>query len=87
MIIFSCQKPYIGETSHSIKVRIQEDMVDIKHNHVHPSTLTKHLDKTKYHIHIEKSKTFTKINHYYNIKIREEIEVEKRPNNLNNKAR
>jgi len=38
----SCGKPYIGETSRSILTRIQEHVVDIKHNHSKTSTFVEH---------------------------------------------
>jgi len=45
MIPCSCGKPYLGEIDCSIQIKIQEHVMDIKHNHVDPSTLAKHSDK------------------------------------------
>lgn len=51
---YSCGKPYVGETRHSIKTSIQEHFADIKHNQFCSSTLEKHSKKTKHPICIEK---------------------------------
>jgi hypothetical protein len=42
VITCSCGKQYIGETGHSFRIKIQEYVTDIKHNHTHPSTLAEH---------------------------------------------
>jgi hypothetical protein len=83
MISCSCGKQYIGEIGHSFRIRIQEHVIDIKHNRTRPSTLAEHSDKTKHHICIEEAKILAKIDHYHNRKFRESIEIEKQPNNLN----
>jgi len=82
-ILCLCGKQYIGETSRSFRIRIQEHAADIKHNRTHPSALAEHSDKTKHHICIEETKILAKIDHYHNRKFREAIEIEKQPNNLN----
>jgi hypothetical protein len=83
MIPCLCGKQYIGETGRSFRIRIQEHVVDIKHNRTCPSTLAEHSDKTKLHICIEEAKILAKVDHYHNRKFREAIEIEKQPNNLN----
>jgi hypothetical protein len=83
MIPCSCGKQYIGETGRSFRIRIQEHVVDIKHNRTRPSALAEHSDKTKHHICIEEAKILAKVDHYHNRKFREAIEIEKQPNNLN----
>jgi hypothetical protein len=42
MILCSCCKQYIGETSCSFRIRIQEHATDIKHNRTRPSALAEH---------------------------------------------
>jgi hypothetical protein len=76
MILCSCGKQYIGETGLSFRIRIQEHVTDIKHNHTRPSALVEHSDKTKHHIFIEDAKILAKIYHYHNRKFREAIEID-----------
>lgn len=75
--------PYIGETSRSINQRIREHADDIKHGKTCSSSLAGHADKYKHHIFIEEAQVVARVSHSHHRKLREALEIEKRPNNLN----
>ena len=75
--------PYIGEIDHSIKLRIQEHVTDIRQKRSCTSTISKHAEKTMHHVCIEDSQVTTRINHLHHKKLREAIEIEKHATNLN----
>ena len=79
----SCGTPYIGETSRLINQRICEYAANIKHVKTRSSALEEHADKSKHHICIEESKVVARVSHFHHRKLREALEIEKRPNNLN----
>lgn len=73
----------MGETGRSVNIRIEEHAADIKHNQVCSSALAEHLDKTKHHICVDEAKILAKVDHHFNRKFREAIEIERRPDNSN----
>jgi len=79
----SCGTPYIGETGQSINQRIHEHVADIKHGRTCSSALAEHADKSRHHIYIEEAQVVAKVSHFHHRKLREALEIEKRPNNLN----
>ena len=79
----SCGIPYIGETGWSIKHRIQEHAVDIRHNCSRTSALTKHVEKSCHHVCIEDSKVIARVDNFHHRKLREFIEIERHAKNLN----
>jgi len=79
----SCGTPYIGETGRSINQRICEHAADIKHGRTRSFALAEHADKSKHHICIEEDQVIAKVIHFHHHKLREALEIEKRPNNLN----
>ena len=79
----SCGTPYIGETGRSINQRICEHAADIKHRRSRSSALAEHAEKTNHHVCIEDAKVIDRIDHFHHRKLREAIEIEKRPVNLN----
>ena len=79
----SCGTLYIGETGRSINQRICEHAADIKHGRSCSSTLAEHAEKTNHHICIEEAKVIARIDHFHHRKLREALEIEKRPVNLN----
>lgn len=79
----SCGTPYIGETGLSINQRICEHVTNIKHGKTRSSALAKHADKSKHHICIEEAQVVARVSHFHHRKLREALEIERRPNNLN----
>ena len=82
-IPYSCEIPYIGEIGRSIQVRLKEHFVDIIHDRLKKSALAEHAHHSRHHIRIEEKKLITIEDHYKRRKIREAIEIEKFPSNLN----
>ena len=78
-----CGKVYIGETGRSIQTRLKEHNADITHNRAKQSALAEHSVASKHHISLENAKVIINIEHYTMRRIREAIEIEKHPNNLN----
>ena len=83
LIPCSCGTPYIGETGRSIHQRISEHAADLRHGRTKSSALAEHVDKTKHHVCIEEAKVVAKVALFHHRKLREAIEIEKSPNNLN----
>ena len=83
LIPCSCGMPYIGETSRSINQRIQEHIADLIHCRSRSSAVAEHADKTNHHICIEDAEVIANIDHFHHRKLREALEIEKRPVNLN----
>ena len=83
LIPCSCGTPYIGETGRSIHQRICEHAADLRHGRTKSSTLAEHADKTKHHVCIEEAKFIARVDRYHHRKLREAIEIERRPINLN----
>ena len=79
----SCEIPYIGETGLSIQVRLKEHSAHIIHDRHQKSSLSEHAHHSRHHIRIEGTKLITREDHYKRRKIREAIEIEKFPSNLN----
>ena len=82
-ILCSCGTPYIGETGRSINQRIHEHVADLRHGRSWSSALAEHVEKTNHHICIEDTKVIATIDHFHHRKLREALEIEKRPVNLN----
>ena len=82
-ILCSCEIPYIGETRCSIQVRLKEHSANIIHDRHQKSALAEHAHHSRHHIRIEETKLITRQDHYSRRKIREAIEIEKFPLNLN----
>ena len=76
---------YIGETLRSIQIRLKEHSVDIIHGQINNSALAEHSITFKHHILMEDTKVITNIdqNHYTRRRVREAIEIEKHPLNIN----
>ena len=74
---------YIGETGRSINQRIHEYVVDLRHGRSRSSALAEHAEKTKHHICIEDTEVIARIDHFHHRKLREALEIEKSPVNLN----
>ena len=83
MVPCSYGTPYIGETSQSIRQRIFEHDADIRHNRSRTSALAEHAGKSCHHVCIEDSKVIAKVDHFHHRKLREAIEIERHPRNLN----
>lgn len=79
----SCGMPYIGEIGRSFTTRIKEHSVNIKHERVVKSSLSKHSSLTKHHIFLENSQILAKENNYYKRKMKDVIEIFNHPTNLN----
>ena len=79
----SCGKCYIDETKHSFQVRIKEHGADIKNERVCTSALAEHSLKTKHHVRLEETKFLAKEDHLFKHRIREAIEIQRNPSNLN----
>ena len=83
LIPCSCETPYIDETGRSISQRNHEHAADLKHNRSRSSALAEHAERTKHHIFIEDAKVIARIDHFHHRKLREALEIENRPVNLN----
>ena len=79
----SCDEEYIREMGRSIKTRLKEHSADIKHERTKNSAVAEHSKKTNHHICIEKAKVIAVEEHYNKRRIREALEIEKRPKNFN----
>jgi hypothetical protein len=76
-------KVYINETGKTFQIRFKEHDADISHGCINKSALAKHSNDSKHQIFLEKSNIIAKIDHYTKRKIREAMEIEKHPANLN----
>lgn len=83
LIPCSCGTPYIGETGRSIQQRICEHATDLRHGRTKSSALAEHVDKTKHQFCIEEAKVIARVDRFHHRKLREAIEIERRPVNLN----
>ena len=79
----SCGKVYINETGRSVQVRLKEHCADIFHGLSKTSAIAEHSQDTNHHICIEDAKIIATEDHYNKRRIREAIEIEKHPQNLN----
>jgi len=76
----SHDKSYIGESGHTIQVRIIEYEVDIHHNCIDSSTFVKHCHTKKHPICLEDTWVITKILDYLSNKcLKEVLKIEKKP--------
>ena len=74
---------YIGETRHSNNHTILEHVLDIKHAMSCSSSLDEHAKNTNHHICIEEARFIARIDHFHHRKLRESLEIEGWPINLN----
>ena len=79
----SCGTPYIGETGRSINQRICEHVADLRHGRSRSLALTEHDENMNHHICIKEAKVIARIDHFHHRRLREALEIEKRPVNLN----
>ena len=79
----SCGAPYIGETGRSINQRISEHATDLRHGRAKSSALAEHAEKTKHQVCIEEAQVIARVAQFHHRKLREALEIEKRPLNLN----
>ena len=78
-----CGKVYIGETGRSVLIRLKEHIADISHGRIKNSALAEHSITSKHHILMEDVKVIANIDHYTRRRVREAIEIEKQPLNIN----
>ena len=83
LIPCGCGKVYIGETSRSVLTRLKEHNVDIIHGRIKNYALAEHSTTSKHHILLEDAKVIASIDHYIRRQVREAIEIEKHPFNIN----
>ena len=79
----SCGKVYIGETGCSLQVRLKEHYADIFYGQSKTSAIAEHSQNTNHQICIEYAKVIAMEYHYNKRRIREAIEIEKHPQNIN----
>ena len=79
----SYEAPYIGETGRSINKRISEHATDLRHGRAKSSALAEHAEKTKHQVCIEEAQVIARVAQFHHSKLREALEIEKRPLNLN----
>ena len=74
---------YIGETGRSVLTRLKEHNVDIIRGRIKNFALAEHSINSKHHILMENAEVIANIDHYTRRRVREAIEIEKHPLNLN----
>ena len=79
-----CDRSYVGQSNRKISARRDEHMNDVKRK-VTTSSLAQHVINTGHNIDFENTKTLHRCENYSKRIIREAIEIEKRPNNLNSR--
>ena len=79
----SCGKVYIGETERSVQVRLKEHCANIFHGRSKTSAIAEYSQNTNHHICIEDAKVIAMEYHYNKRRIREAIDIEKHPQNIN----
>jgi hypothetical protein len=67
----------------SFQIRIKDHGADIKNERIRTSALAEHSLTTKHHVNLEYTTILTKENHLFKRCIREAIEIQKHPGNLN----
>lgn len=78
------KKIYISETGHSIiKTRLKEHYVGIHHCMIKNYVVVQNSHNTNHQICLKNVKVLATIPHYYKRKVRESLEIEKYPNNIN----
>jgi hypothetical protein len=82
-IPYSCGKSYIAKIGRSFKAHIKEHIDDTTNNHISKSTVVEHSHKSKHLICFEKTKILASTSFYSSRIIREDLEIEKHPNNFN----
>lgn len=82
-IVCSCGTPYIGETSCPFSTRIKEHSADIRHEWVINFFLSDHSSSTKHYICLDKTHIMCKEDNFYKMKLKEAIEINNHPSNLN----
>ena len=79
----SCGAQYIGETGRSIKTRISEHRRCLQTGLLSHSAVAEHQHNTGHQILFDNSSLIAQSPYYYTRKIRESVEIAKRPHNLN----
>ena len=82
-ILCSCGTSYIGQTGRSFEVRIKEHIADTNHNRIAKSTIAEHFLKFKHLIYFYQTQILARDLYYSTHLIREALEIENNPNNLN----
>ena len=83
-ITCQCDKAYIGMSSRKISTRQKEHVRAIKNNDVEKSAIAEHVNNTKHDINFDNTKVLARGTNFFEILIRESIEISK-GNNLINK--
>lgn len=79
----SCGKYYIGQTGRAIDTRKNEHRSDCRHKRITQSALAEHTLQTGHTINFDETKVLAKTQHGKSRYIREAIEIEKHPENIN----
>jgi len=79
----SCGAVYVGETKRLISTRLQEHIRHTKNEDCEKSAVAEHSQETKHGILFDKTKVLAKVDFRHPRKVREAIEIRKRPNNFN----
>lgn len=79
-----CNRTYVGQSNRRIHERMWEHIRSVKKGD-NTSALSQHLNSTGHNIAFEQTKTIATIANTSERKIRETIEIYKRPNSLNNR--
>ena len=82
-IPYSCRKLYMREIGRSIHVRLKEHCADMRNDRAKRPTLVEHAHNTRHHICIEKANILAKEGNHIKRKMRETLEIELHPNNIN----
>ena len=78
-----CGTSFIGQTGQSFEAKIKEQIVDTNHNHISKSSIAEHSSKSKHLIHFDQTQILAGDPYYSTRLMREALEIEKNPNNLN----
>lgn len=79
----SCGSNYIGQTGRSIELRLREHKGDCKHKRITKSAVAEHTGLTGHKMDFDNARVLARVPHYFPRIIREAIEIEKQPNNIN----
>lgn len=79
-----CDQTYIGQTNRRVNVRKEEHQNSVRKNEK-TSSLAQHVSATSHNIDFQNTKVLANIEHLKSRIIREAIEIEKRPDNMNSR--
>ena len=82
-ITCSCNNVYIGETGWSLQTHLKEHSANIVHNLIKKSALDEHSHNTSHQIYMDKASKVAREEHYFKIRVRESLKIEKRDKTLN----